>query len=403
MNTKRVKRGFFLAMILVLVLGLCAGCAVKGANTVSSTSANALEGEKQLLLDHWIRYLTAMEEIYSQMHWVLDYVDACLADNLWESLLKARAACNAAAAYLQDYGLPEFTLTQEQCEILIANGIEADFVQAEYLNFPTTLGQELNTLASLDALLNHDVFVQASWESLSTWSEACRGGLEDLAVYYGLSTNYLLLQLDHSELWDSLPEKYPVLSQMTVGWEGNPDVLLEHGNAILNQYEERLTQMSECIGASEYTLQLVQEALDTQDLTYLVQALHTIENVTCYVPMPNWMLEDYACTYRVTDPDTDEQEAIVSSQEISSAPSGYYVSSSATQEEVAQFAQTLASYGFSPSSGWKEEDGPYQVVLLEENVSLIVEWTEGETVLYMSDPIACLIPELYLIAMTAKS
>lgn len=396
-----MKRGFCLVMVLVLVLSLCTGCASKEANAAST--ADAPLDEKQPLLDHWTRYLTVKEDIHSQMHWVLDFVDAFLTDNQWESLLKARAACNAAAAYLQDYDLPEFTLTQEQCDSLITSGIEADFVQAEYLNLPTALGQDLNTLASLDALLNHDVFLQASWESLSTWSKACRDGLEDLAMYYGLSTNYLLLQLENSELWNNFPEQYPTLSQMTAEWEESPDALLEQGNAILNQYEERLTQMSACIGTSEYTLQLVREALDTQDLTYLVQALHTIENVTCYVPMPNWMLENYACAYRVDNPDTKEQETIVSGQEISSAPSGYYVSASATQDEVAQYAQTLASYGFSPSAGWKEETGAYQVVLLEENVSLIVEWTEDETFLYMSDPIACLIPELYLIAMTAKS
>lgn len=396
-----MKRGFCLVMVLVLVLSLCTGCASKEANAAST--ADAPLDEKQLLLDHWTRYLTVKEDIHSQMHWVLDFVDAFLTDNQWESLLKARAACNAAAAYLQDYDLPEFTLTQEQCDSLITSGIEADLVQAEYLNLPTALGQERSTLASLDALLNHDMFLQASFESLSTWSETCRGGLEDLALYYSLSTNYLLLQLELPELWDSLPEQYPTLSQMTAEWEENPDALLEQGNAISNQYEERQIQMSACIGASEYTLQLVQEALDTQDLTYLIQALHTIENVTCYVPMPNWMLDNYVCTYQVDNPDTKEQETIVSGQEISSAPSGYYVSASATQDEVAQYAQTLASYGFSPSAGWKEETGAYQVVLLEENVSLIVEWTKDATVLYMSDPIACLIPELYLIAMTAKS
>ena len=398
-----MKRGLCLIMVLVLALSLCTGCASKEANAASTADANALENEKQLLLDHWTQYLTAKEDIHSRMHWVLDYVDACLADNQWESLLKARVACNAAAAYLQDYELPEFTLTQEQCNSLIGDGIEADLVQAEYLNLPTALGQELDTLASLDALLNHDVFLQASWESLSAWSEACRGGLEDLAQYYGLSTNYLLLQLENPELWNNFPEQYPTLSQMTAEWEESPDALLEQGNAILNQYEERLTQMSACVGTSEYTLQLVQEALDTQDLTYLIQALHTIENVACYIPMPNWMLDSYVCTYRITNPGNSEQEAIQAGQEISSAPSGYYVSASATQEEVAQYAQTLASYGFSPSAGWKEETGAYQVVLLEENVSLIVEWTEDETVLYMSDPIACLIPELYLIAMMAES
>lgn len=398
-----MKRRLCLAMVLVLALSLCTGCASKDVNATSTTSANALENEKQLLLDHWTRYLTVKEDIHSRMHWVLDYVDACLADNQWNSLLKARAACNAAAAYLQDYDLPAFTLTQEQCNSLIASGIEVDFVQAEYLNLPTALRQELNSLASLDALLNHDVFLQASWESLSTWSEACRSGLEDLAQYYSLSTNYLLLQLEKAELWNNFPEQYPTLSLMTGEWEESPDALLEQGNAILNQYEERLTQMSACVGTSEYTLQLVQEALDTQDLTYLIQALHTIENVTCYVPMPNWMLDSYVCTYRITNPGNNDQETIQAGQEIFSAPSGYYVSASATQDEVAQYAQTLASYGFSPSAGWKEEDGAYQVVLLEENVSLIVEWTEDETVLYMSDPIACLIPELYLIAMTAKS
>ena len=188
-----MKRRLCLAMVLVLALSLCTGCASKDVNATSTTSANALENEKQLLLDHWTRYLTVKEDIHSRMHWVLDYVDACLADNQWNSLLKARAACNAAAAYLQDYDLPAFTLTQEHCNSLLASGIEVDFVQAEYLNLPTALRQELNSLASLDALLNHDVFLQASWESLSTWSEACRSGLEDLAQYYSLSTNYLLL------------------------------------------------------------------------------------------------------------------------------------------------------------------------------------------------------------------
>ena len=396
-----MKRGLCLAMVLVLALSLCTGCAAKDTNAAST--ADAPLDKKQLLLDHWTRYLTVKEDIHSQMHWVLDFVDAFLTDNHWESLLKARAACNAAAAYLQDYDLPEFTLTQEQCDSLIGVGIEADFVQAEYLNLPTALGQELNTLASLDALLNHDMFLQASWENLSTWNEACRSGLEDLAQYYSLSTNYLLLQLEKAELWNNFLEQYPTLSLMTGEWVESPDALLEQGNAILNQYEERLTQMSACVGTSEYTLQLVQEALDTKDLTYLIQALHTIEDVSCYIPMPNWMLDSYVCTYRITNPGTNEQETIQAGQEISSAPSGYYVSASATQEEVAQYAQTLASYGFSPSAGWKEENGAYQVVLLEENVSLIVEWTEDETILYMSEPIACLIPELYLIAMTAKS
>lgn len=393
-------------MVLVLTLSLCTGCASKEANAISTTDANALENEKQLLLDHWIRYLTAMEEVYSQMNWVLDYVDVCLADNQWESLLTARAACNTATVYLQDYELPEFALTQEQCNRLIANGIEADFVQAEYLNLPAALGQELNSLTVLDTLLNQDVFLQASWENLSTWNEACRGGLEDLTQYYGLSTNYLLLQLgnlERLELWVNFPEQFPVIFRRALDWEENSNVLLEQGNDVLNQYEELLTQMSECIGASEYSLRLVQDTLNAGDLNCLRRAMHTIEDVACYIPMPNWMLDSYVCTYRITNPGTNEQETIQAGQEISSAPSGYYVSASATQEEVAQYAQTLASYGFSPSAGWKEENGAYQVVLLEENVSLIVEWTEDETILYMSEPIACLIPELYLIAMTAKS
>ena len=200
-----MKRGFCLVMVLVMALSLCTGCASKEANAAST--ADAPLDEKPLLLDHWTQYLTVKEEIHSQMHWVLDYVDTCLADNQWDSLLKARAACNAAAWYLQGIVLPEFTLTQEQCDSLIGAGIEADFVQAEYLNLPTALRQERNTLASLDALLNHDLFLQASWENLSIWSEACRSALKDQAQYYCLSTNYLLLQLEETALWDSFPEQ----------------------------------------------------------------------------------------------------------------------------------------------------------------------------------------------------
>lgn len=397
MSIKRWKEGLCLALVWALVLSLCSACGETSANPT-----DALAEEKQLLLADWTSHLEATEKIYAQMHWVLDYVDTCLADNQWDSLLKARAACNAAAGYLQGIVLPEFTLTQEQCDSLIGAGIEADFVQAEYLNLPTALRQERNTFASLDALLNHDLFLQASWENLSIWSEACRSALKDQAQYYCLSTNYLLLQLEETALWDSFPEQYPILSQMAADWEEDPDRLLEQGTLILNQYEERIIQMNQCVGTSEYTLQLVQEALDTGDLTYLSQAIHTIGGVSAYVPTPEWMLGEYVSCYLITNPETGEMEPVSSGQEIASVPSGYYVSASAAQEEVEQYAQKLASWGFAPAAGWKDENQVYQVVLLNENGSMIVEWTEEETLLYMSQPVACLIPELYWIAMTEK-
>ena len=51
---------------------------------------------------------------------------------------------------------------------------------------------------------------------------------------------------------------------------------------------------------------------------------------------------------------------------------------------------------------WNEAKDTWQLLANSGISTMMIEWTEDETLLYLTEPIGCLIPELYLYAMTME-
>ena len=410
-----MKRTLLICMILALFLTVLPACrqtkpVVETQPVVTEAPAEPTETnppvsreDKEALLNNWEAALKVQEALYRYTGWTLDYLDAFVADNSWDSLLKARAACLATETAFQKSPLPEYALTDEQYQALQDGKIDAEMVKTEYLSMSESVQRDLATLNLLDMMLHEDVFYKAIASDFHTWSETHRAMMACTAEYYCYATNYLLLQLDMPEIWEQLPEKYPNLFRNAAEWMTDEDEIMAATVLPLDQYEAYFMDMNDFAGRSEYVLEVVLEALENSDLEYLKKEIHTVDDVPCYIPIPDWLLVDAEHEYLVTDPDTQKKVTVRCGQTIESVPTAYYVESAGLSlEEVQTYAEILAYWGYFVNAGWKTEGKTYQIFVVEGDTKMLVEWTEESTIFYMSGSLGCLTTELRMYAQFAE-
>lgn len=379
-----------LVVVLVLLSGLLCGFTQK-----------SLPEERQCFRDHLDSLLAFSEGIQVQMRGVLDRTEEFTKDNSWDSLLKARAACYSVKSWLRKLELPEFTLTDPQCEALLDAGIEVNVMRKEYKGFEETRREFLDSVNSLTAILEYDVFLAADVSALPLWVESQKNIIAAESEYLCLTANYLLLQLDDQELWEQMPESYPCISEGMQPWDPDPASVTKKSTAALDRYEEQFGKLIEYTAASKYTLSIVQEAVDTGELARLSGQIHTVAGVPGYIPMPHWLSEDAESVYCVKDSDTGENRPVKAGEAITQSPSACYIScGEISRENVDAYIQTVSELGYTIGEG--EEDGKYSALITDGECLFLVQWTPSKTVLYLREPIACLIPELYFAAMLQK-
>ena len=119
-------------------------------------------------------------------------------------------------------------------------------------------------------------------------------------------------------------------------------------------------------------------------------------------PSPQW-LNDVLHLYMVTDPDSQEKRLVQAGEKLQSVPSACYISCEGiTLEDVQAYEARLGQWGLETYGTWDEGGDTYQVLVNSGGSTMLVKWTGAETLLYLSEPVGCLIPELYLYAMTAQ-
>lgn len=364
--------------------------------------AAELSEEKAAMQADWQACLTVADEVYASVLWALDYAEAFAGDNTWDSLLKARAACGAAELAVQQMQLPQQTLTQEQSAALMDAGIEADIVKKEFEGLETTLAQNLDTLEGLKALLKNDVYLTPSVQMLSSWIAACRQVVQLQCEYLCLMTNGLSLQTGADGLWRQMDAAQPTLAASRAEWYEDERLLQAACTDTLDALEAQISERTETLGVSEYTLKLVQEAVDTGELDRLSAQMNVISGVPAYFPQPSWVPDGAAQYYLVTDGESEQMRLLTAGEDILQTPSASYLScSGVSSEDVEQYALRLTQWGLEAYADWNEEETGYQVFSISGESMMLVEWTQEETIVYLTQPVGCLIPELYLAAMDA--
>lgn len=366
-----------------------------------SGCAKTPDENETALQNQWMACLEASEQIYSNMLWAFEYAEAFSQDNSWESLQKARAACCSVIQSMYAMQLPENTMSQEQLFALMEKGIEADVVTVEIAQLPTLLNYKLNTMKCLLYLLRDDVYLAPSANKIGNWVKSNHNNALQQCEYLAVTTNYLLLQMQDTGLWNDLSERCPSIGKFCSEWKADPDDLQMEADRILDEMALQLDAESEYLGISEYTLKTVQDAVASGDLQPLSDALHTMDHVPAWFPMPDWLPQEILWYYLTEDESTGDLNVVQTGEDLSEELSACYIPCDGiTMEDVHRYEERLVTWGMNFYS--TEENGTYQILVDGGDSDLLLTWTQEKTTLYLTGKIGCLMPELYLAAMTME-
>lgn len=406
---KRNNRIFTAVIAIAFVFSALTGCSAKNMsqnNTIQTETvnpSNELQQAKSKLLAEWYELLEANEAIYSGMFRMLQYSESYGQNNTWDSLLKARASASAVLVAVRQVNLPTLDLTENQITLLAESGVEINAVQREFEALESWLDSKNNTAALFCYTLEDDVFMSASVEdAIPSMTTFYQDYFTKEYQYLSHFTNYLLLQMDSGNIWQLWMEQLPCMADCADIWyETQKDIERADGE-LLSEMEALQSQMGSSLGISEYTLEIVQEAVDTGDMDALQRELNWISGVPGYFPIPTW-LPDTTNLYLITDSHTKEKRLVKSGEELDEAPSACYISCGAISlEEVESYDEQLKMWGVETYGTWNESKDSWQLLAISGSSTMMIEWTEDETLLYLTEQVGCLIPELYLYAMTME-
>lgn len=401
-----MKKAIIIRMLIAATVLVClGGCAAQ--NTKESKGIMNQESElemiKEKLLNECFELMEVNEQLYSGIFRSLDYTDEYVDIFSWDSLLKARASASAALVAIRQLELPEFDLSSAEMDMLEEADIEANDVQREYEALEGVRTSKENTAALFCYTLEDDVFMKASVEDvIPAMAEFYRDYFMLEYRYMCLFANYMLIQLDAEGAWQMWTAQLPYMAACADDWYEKTTDVKRATDSVLDEMQALQTQMGSFLGVSEFTLEIVQEAVETGDITALQREINVIDGVPGYFPIPAW-LPDVVSLYLMNDPDTQEKRLVRAGEELNSVPSVCYISCGAImQEDVTAYEANLQQWGIETYTTWNESKDTWQLLANSGNSTMMIEWTEDETLLYLTEPVGCLIPELYLYAMTTQ-
>ncbi len=371
--------------------------------STEQTSRSELEQTKAKLLNECFELLEVNEQLYSGLFRSLEYTGNYVQPSSWDSLLKARASASAALVAIRQMELPVFDLTAEEMELLEDADIEANDVQREYETLVGARTSKEDTAALFCYTLEDDVFMKANVEdAIPAMVEFYREYFTLEYRYLCLFANYMLLQMDAAGSWQLWIDQLSCMAACADVWYEETADVESAADQVLDEMQVLQTQMGSFLGVSEFTQEIVQEAMETGDLDSLQREINEIKGVPGYFPIPSW-LPNVVNLYFVIDPDTQEQHLVKAGEELNRVPSACYISCGAvSQEAAAAYGEHLKQWGIETYDTWNESKDTWQLLAKSGSSTLMIEWKENETLLYFTEPVGCLISELYLYAMTME-
>lgn len=323
------------------------------------TDKSKIDQAAQHLLTVWSDYMDVLEKMYASELWALDYVDACLESGDWTDLVKARTACIASARYLKELSMTEDDLTEAEYLILANEGIDTSYQTVEFLSVPVFLDEAHNVIRNqLLVGLEYNVYFESSIEILKEQVSTEKESIATMCQYACSETNYLLLTLgDESaakSYWNSMEEKYPVLTSGRAEWLAVETELEAAADACMDVYENTVMRQSELVSMAEAQLYQMTQAIENEDLEALLSSVHTMANVPELLPYPAWYSPYESGYLSVIVGEDDSVTYPESGDDLMDVDYSVYMQvENVTEEEIAAYIEIVKSYALD---AWKSED-----------------------------------------------
>lgn len=405
---------------------------------ISPSILSPISAENAELRAQAVEDISACLEYYdtliSRTLWALDYVDDFVRHNSWESLLKARAACAAAAeSYLPDElplpGLPEddFRLLLEDClayELALTEDAE-DYIDTAALAYERSYyhysDYDVFSMGLFIQLLECDVYRSATLPILENASRECRASLERLSRELCARTNSLLYALGDQRLWYELPSSFPNVAEGMGRWVSDPLQLADAENTLYSEYyiyQDKQIDLVNLWSIASSERQKFMADLEDGRTDEAATYLNHIFGAPDCVPAPPWLWErllpgstmlydqvldmyDYEGELSFLPIYYDGNNRYHTGQLIHAAPEGLVFSVVGVEyDEILAYEKTLERLGYEVVEKEHLLDWEYCRRVSRGDFLMEISWSEYGCVIDISSS-CCFVPEACLELFTA--
>jgi len=382
--------------------------------------------------------LSYYDSLYESILWSLDYAQEYSDKNDWSALSRARAACTAAKAAITEEPLPDNTVSMEQYLELLHNNVESDLVYALWEDPQEEGTMLLQIICSLESFVYEQIHFYEMTPRLETWIGDCRAFIQAHCKYLTLITNYLLLQMDMESRWETLSKQMPTVFSFRQDWSLDETLTAERYAKAHEEYNACYLRMEDLDSISNYSrrLESIATSIPHRPSVSDVMApyMWEIPDIPAYFPMPEWLentlpgksntleaknakeelKEQYeeaipanqiivAWQYEYLDPESQRVQQLLAGNKLQGAPARCCITAQhLPQEEITNYCRLLEEFGLNPLLQTNKEGDVTTLEVISAICCLQITWTEQETVLLLTEPVGCLIPETYLKAIMAQ-
>lgn len=392
----------FLTAVLILCswLTACGGADALGPETEDQAGEPENQAEElpeQQLLSDWFDYLFACENLYGDMQWAISYINDFLETPSWEQLQIARMALNTAKLYIEQREKPEETMTAEEYNQFLQQGMDISFVHPEIGSFQRGKQMALDSCLQLEYGLFQGAFGVRERANLAQYTNILQQEFQQDIRYLALCTDYLLLTLGDDDWTQKLrsftTEHCPLIAAEQTDID-DPEALYESASALLDD-EALETMRNEEIGSARASLNRLEYALANGDLEMIAANVASIDGLPLLLPCPDWYDPESAEYYYYWSESDGNRTYPVEREDIREAPDGCtIICPSVSLESLLDYRDALNEVGLECLST-QEENGHCNVYYEVGESTFVFTWEEDAVQIFMLEEPICLAPIWY--------
>lgn len=387
-------------VILTAVLILCTGLTACDGSPAPGLKPNGQTGElpEQKLLSDWFDYLFACENLYGDMQWAISYINDFLETPSWEQLQTARMALSTAKRYIELREKPEETMTAEEYNQFLRQGMDVSFVHPEIGSFQQSKQLVLSNCLSLEYGLFQEAFGVRERAILARYADILQQEYHQDIRYLALCTDNLLLALGDDDrtqkLRSFITEHCPLIAAEQTDID-NPEELYLRASAVLDEIEELQALNEELLGSARASLNRLEYALANGDLEMLAGNVAPIDGLPLLLPYPDWYDLESAEYYYYWSESDGNRTRPVEREDLRKAPDGCVITCpDVSLESLLDYRDALAKAGLK-CLATREADGSCSVYYEVGESTFVFTWEADAVQIFMLEEPICMAPVWY--------
>lgn len=385
----------------VLTIMLALSLIFSFSGCFARTEKAVLDCEEKIT-KNWLEYLAVNEAKYFAIIWGAEYINEfCKAPDI-TSYRRALAATEAVAATLCKLEIPEFTVTQQDINSAMQQGMDVSFLDIEFAALEADIAADITLWENIFRDVMTDGFWSYGTEYLEKQAQFQLDEAKNNIQYLCYTTNYLMLLLNKSSYFGNISERFPTLFKPDELFIDSFEDVEVKVSDCLDELESLISEQAEIAGIQTANSIVFEDAISSGDYSEVYSYALDWGSKASTVPLPQWDALPTVYSYR-RDGQMENMAWTSVGEDLSEVPNGLILEyEGLSTAQVSEYVDSLLGMGFEFTSSEESSDGVSGITHTDGTNGFTVQWEEGITTLCIDRENICFCPRWYSDYLTAK-